>query len=102
LAQSGGGRRASQLQQGSIASPSCQNKVIAAGGWRDGAVSRIFGGLLGHLCGAGLFEVHTIQRFVAFTSVIELAGVGALCNGAGVLAELGLIEADQSSFVKVL
>jgi hypothetical protein len=95
LAQSGGGRRASLLQQGSIASPSCQNKVIAAGGWRDGVVSQIFGDLLRHLCGAGLFEVHIVQRFITFTGVIELAGVGALCNGAGTLA-------DQSSFEKVL
>jgi hypothetical protein len=102
MAQSGGDRRASRLQWGSITSPSRQNKVIAAGGRRDGAVSQVFGVLLRHLCRAGLFKVHIVQRFITFPRVIELTGIGALCNGAGTLAELGLVEANQSSLAKVL
>jgi hypothetical protein len=102
LAQSGGDRRASRLQRGSIASPSRQNKVITAGGRRDRAVSQILRGLLRHLSGAALFEVDTIQRFVTFLGVKELAGDGALCNGAGTLAKLGLVEADQTPLAKVL
>jgi hypothetical protein len=102
LAQSGGCWRTSWLQRGSITSPSRQNKVIAAGGRRDGAVSRIFGGLLRHLYRAGLFKVHIVQGFVTFPGVIELAGIGALRNGVSTPAELGLVEANQSSLAKVL
>jgi hypothetical protein len=70
------------------------NKVITARGRGDGTARQILEGLLRHLCGAGLFEVHTVQRFVTLPDVKEFAGVGALCNGAGAQAKLGLVEAN--------
>jgi hypothetical protein len=60
LTQSGGDWRASRLQQRSATSSSCQDEVIAAGGWRNGVVGRILGGLSRFFHGAGLFEVHAI------------------------------------------
>jgi hypothetical protein len=55
--------------------------------------SEILGGFLRFFRGAGLFEVHPIQRFVTIPSVKKRVGLGTLSNGTGALAELGFVEA---------
>jgi hypothetical protein len=57
---------------------------------------------LRHLCRTGLFEVHIVQGFITFPGIIELTGIGAQCNGAGSLAKLCLVEANQATLAKVL
>jgi hypothetical protein len=89
----GGTWRASRLQWSSIASSRCQDKVIAAGGRWNGAISEILGGFLRLFRRAGLFEVHATQRFVTIPSVEKRVGLGTLGNGTGALAELGFVEA---------
>jgi hypothetical protein len=102
LTQSRGAWRAGRLQWGSVAGPSCQNEVIAARERRDGVVSGILGGFLRSPCRAGLLEIRIVQRLIALTSVEEHVGIDTLCNGAGTLAKLGLVEASQSTLAKVL
>jgi hypothetical protein len=102
LTQSGGHRRASRIQRSSVASSSCQDKVVAAGGQRNGVVSEILGGFLRYLRRAGLFEIHTVQGLIAIPSVEEHVSIGTLCDGASTLVELGFIEACQSALAKVL
>jgi hypothetical protein len=93
LTRSGGAWRASQLQQSSVASLRCQDEVIAAGGQRNGVVSKILGGFLRFFHGARLLEVHAIQGFVTIPSVKKHVGLGTLGDGASVLAELDFVEA---------
>jgi hypothetical protein len=102
LTQSGGAWRAGRLQRGSVASPSCQNEVIAAGGQRDGVVSGILGDFLRRLYRAGLLKICIVQGLVTLPSVEEHAGVGTFCNSAGALAKLGLVESSQPTLAKML
>jgi hypothetical protein len=102
LTQSGGAWRASRLQLSSVASSSCQDEVVAAGGRRNGVVSKILGGLLRFFHGAGLFEVHAVQGLIAIPSVEKHVGLGTLCDGASALVELGFVEICSSALVKVL
>jgi hypothetical protein len=102
LTQSGGAWRASRLQRSSATSSSCQDEVAAAGGWRNGVVGRILGGLLRFFRRAGLFEVHAVQGLIAVPRVEKHVGLGTLCNGSSALAELGFIETCQSALAKVL
>jgi hypothetical protein len=90
---SGGARRASRLQRSSVASSRRQDKVIAAGGRRNGVVSEILGGSLRFFHGVGLLEVHAIQGFITIPSVEKHIGVGTLGDGTSVLAELDFVEA---------
>jgi hypothetical protein len=95
-----GGRKTSRLQS-SIADPSRQDEIVSAGGRRDGVVDRFLGSLSWRVCGTGLVEIHTIQRLFV-PRVKELAGVGALRNGAGTLAKLDSIDAVQAALAKML
>jgi hypothetical protein len=102
LTQSGGHWRASRFQRSSIASSSCQDEVVAAGGRRDGVVSEILGGLLRLLGGAGLFKICAVQGLTAIPNIEEHVSIGTLCDGASALAELGFVEACQSALANVL
>jgi hypothetical protein len=102
LTQSGVAWRAGRLQRGSVASPSCQNKVITAGGRRDGVVSGILEGFLRHLCRARLLEIRLIQGLVTLLGIEEHAGVGTFCNSTCALAKLGLVESIQPTLAKML
>jgi hypothetical protein len=55
-----------------------------------------------YLCRAGLSKIRIIQGLIAIPSVEEHVSIGTLCDGAGTLAKLGLVEACQSSLAKVL
>jgi hypothetical protein len=81
---------------------SCQDEVVAAGGRRNGVVSKVLGGFLRYLRRAGLFEIRTVQGLVAIPSVEEYVSIGTLCDGASALAELGFVEACRSTLAKVL
>jgi hypothetical protein len=93
LTQSGGARRASRLQRSSIASSRRQDEVIAAGGRRNGVVSKILRGFLRFFRRAGLLEVHVVQGFVTIPNVEKHVGLGTLGDGTSVLAELDFVEA---------
>jgi hypothetical protein len=62
----------------------------------------MLGSLLERLRRTGLFELYTIQGLIIVPRVKELVGIGALRNGAGTLAKLGLVEASQAALAKVL
>jgi hypothetical protein len=51
---------------------------------------------------ARLFEIRIVQGIVAIPSIEEHVSIGTLCDGAGTLAKLGLVEACQSPLAKVL
>jgi hypothetical protein len=55
--------------------------------------SEILEGFLRFFCGAGLFEVHAIQRSVAIPSIEKRVSLGTLSNGTGASAELGFVKA---------
>jgi hypothetical protein len=102
LTQSGGHRRAGRIQRSSIASSSCQDEVVVAGGRRNGVVSEILGGFLRCFCRAGLLEICIVQRLVTLPSVKEHVGIGTLRDGASTLAKLSLVKACRSTLAKVL
>jgi hypothetical protein len=102
LTQSGSAWRASRLQRSSIASSRRQDKVIAAGGWRNGVVSKTLGGFLWLFRRARLFEVHAVQGLIAIPRVEKHVGLGALRNGASALAKLGSIKTCRPTLAKVL
>jgi hypothetical protein len=56
---------------------------------------------LRYLHRAGLFEIRTIQGLVAILSVKEHVIIGAFCDGASALAELGFVKACRSALAKV-
>jgi hypothetical protein len=102
LTQSGGHRRANRIQRSSIASSSCQDEVIAAGGWRNGVVSEILGGFLRYLHRVELFKIRIVQGLIAIPSIEEHVSIDTLCDGASTLAELVFVEACRSALAKVL
>jgi hypothetical protein len=102
LTQSGSTQRASRLQQSSIASSRRQDKVVAAGGWRNRVISKTLGGFLGLFRRARLLGVHTVQGLIAVPRVEKHVGLGAFRNGASALAKLGSLKTGQSTLTKVL
>jgi hypothetical protein len=93
LTRSGGAWRASRLQWSNVASPRCQDEIIATGGRWNGVVSEILGGFLRFFRRARLLEVHAIQGFFTIPSVEKHVGLGTRGDGTGALAELDSVEA---------
>jgi hypothetical protein len=93
LTRSRGAWRASRLQRSSVASSGHQDKIITAGGWRNGIASEILGGFRRFFYGAKLVKICITQGFIAMPTVEKHIGIGALCDGASALAKLGFVKA---------